>query len=64
MRNIFYKAALILFLESCILFSNAQSLNKQNTPTQDSLFTNSIGMKFIFIQPGSMIVGKISTNSL
>ena len=25
---------------------------------QDSVFTNSIGMKFIFIKPGNMIVGK------
>ena len=58
MRNIFHTAALILFFESCILFSNAQSIDKQNTITQDSVFTNSIGMKFIFINPGSMIVGK------
>ena len=58
MRNIFHNTALILFFESCILFSNAQSIDKQNTNAQDSVFTNSIGMKFIFIQPGSMIVGK------
>jgi len=58
MRNIYRYTALILFFESCILFSNAQSIDKENTNAQDSVFTNSIGMKFIFIQPGSMIVGK------
>ena len=58
MRNIFHNTTLILFLESCILFSNAQSIDKQNTIAPDSVFTNSIGMKFIFIKPGNMIVGK------
>jgi len=57
-EKIFHTAALILLFESGSLYSNAQEVTKQNAATQDSLYTNGIGMKFILIKPGSMIVGK------
>ena len=57
-EKIFHTAALILLFESGSLYSNAQEVTKQNAAIQDSLYTNGIGMKFILIKPGSMIVGK------
>jgi formylglycine-generating enzyme required for sulfatase activity len=59
MRKItFHKSILILCFEWCALLSSAQRIDKATTSTPDSVFTNIIGMKFIFIKPGSMIVGK------
>src|SRR5438128_12652904 len=46
MRLRLYIIILLCFLPASLLFS------------QDSVFTNSIGMKFILIKPGTMIVGR------